>query len=328
MKKTPWVWAGLALLTPVVGLKGQVAGGNHAEISDVSARVTCPDCSIELRHSVRIGAPGSAGELYAQPLAVLRLPRGGFLVSESQGGRLLAFEESGGFLKIVASRGQGPQEILAPGPLVAIGGDSVAVVDFENGRFAILDPDSLAVARTVRIDVRLTGGLAEFEGHRVFSNGISDEPSRMGLPIHLIDLGEDPVEVQSFGSPDGLAIYPHRQERSISFGGGIFGPSIGRSISWRNGTGPRAGDFKRYASVRLGLKLLPKAGWGSRTHLRNHACRHSGWTLRNDFGFSASGRLSTGRTLGHTSVPWRGAGNCLGLRDPIMKRCSQHRLRL
>ena len=201
-------------------VQGQVLVGSHSEVIDVSPELACPACSIQLTHVTRLGNPGGEGEFFSQPLSVSGLPKGGFLVSESQGGRLLSFHETGEFREAVGRPGAGPGEIGAPGPIAGIGGDSLVVVDYANGRLAVLDGNSLTIGRTVRINVGLAQGIASFRGHRVILTGPSFDPERIGLPLHTMDLSEKSPPIASFGSVDGLAVDRYQQERSISSRGG------------------------------------------------------------------------------------------------------------
>lgn len=206
----------LAAATPT---QGQVPVIRHATVVDVPTKVLCGDCSIHLTHAVRLGTGSGAGEFYSRPFAVSRLPNVGFAVTESEGGRLLVYGEAGDFRKVVGRAGEGASELSGPGPMAVIGGDSVAVVDFGNGRMAILDPVSLTISRTVRFDVSLAMEMGAFRGHQILLTGASSHPSRIGLPIHSIDLSEDPIQIHSFGSIDGLVIDRYQQERVLASNG-------------------------------------------------------------------------------------------------------------
>lgn len=82
------------------------------------------------------------GIIFGNPLQVLELPGGRFLLLTSGGGPPRVFDSTGAFLRYAGGSGRGPGEFLRPSRALAVADDSLAVLDPGQSRAVVLSPDS------------------------------------------------------------------------------------------------------------------------------------------------------------------------------------------
>lgn len=151
--------------------------------------VSCDACSIELEHVQRIGSLDGSGFLESPPNVVVRKADGRFVVQVPGVLRVMVFEPDGGYERDLARKGQGPRDLEAPGVLLSLPGDSLAVFDSGNARITIYDPQ-LRWVRTGRNPVPHALDAVVLDDGQLVVNGPVPTPEGIGLPLHVLAFSE------------------------------------------------------------------------------------------------------------------------------------------
>ncbi len=110
------------------------------------------------------------------------------------------YEPSGMFLKSIGRKGVGPGEFRFPGPMLAGGGDSVAVFDASNGRITVLD-SALAPRRHISLPWQVMNPVVVTWPTVIVGSAIRDQRAAAPDPLQIISLaGPDAAVTKTFGS--------------------------------------------------------------------------------------------------------------------------------
>lgn len=170
---------------------------------------TCPACEIQFSHVVRLGSTDGKDAMWAVPLDVIRIGTDYILVSETENGRLLLYDTDGNIVDTYEKRGEGPQELGGGGRMARLGPTSVAFIDWNNGRFAIIEAGSgkVVVSRTVRVtesmpfqvfsyDESSVIGVDSYAGWAEGSRGAALKIYHLGESVARIDTSFDVVSTR------------------------------------------------------------------------------------------------------------------------------------
>jgi hypothetical protein len=154
----------------------------------------CAACRIHLTRVMVLGAE-SDSDHFTRPTSVTVDSRGRvFLVDQVQGGRVMAYDQEGRFLKLLARRGLGPGELSRVQALAIDAADTIHVFAQSH---SVWDPNltfvrarALATVGHVNSALLVSGGLAVIQGE-------ISTPDAVGQPLHVLD-GTNTV-LRSFG---------------------------------------------------------------------------------------------------------------------------------
>jgi len=174
----------------------------HGTQTVVPEAATCASCEVVAVSAVPLGRGDDLSVPYC-PIDIAEDSLGRFWVTFPYGEMPRVFRPDGGFVGVVGREGEGPQEFKAPVGVVALPGDSVAVLDPSNGRIPVVGSD-LSVRRLIS---RLPP-LSDLEliswPDSVLGMGIVYTPAAVGHPLHLVHLGGAEVRlIRSFGNDQG-----------------------------------------------------------------------------------------------------------------------------
>jgi hypothetical protein len=110
---------------------------------------------------------------------------------------IVVFDSAGRLTTRFGRSGSGPGEYEHIAAVVIGPGDSLHVVDGRN-RHTVLVPDTWEAARVQQLPATLRS-IITLQGDRLVANGIVPTEERVGLPLHVVDMG---TFVRSFGSSD------------------------------------------------------------------------------------------------------------------------------
>lgn len=165
-------------------------------VTQVLRDQACQGCRIELTRLARIGDIDGDGMLEAQPTMVQLDSRGRvFIAVAPPSPPPYVFDPHGRFVTRIGRRGKGPNEYSLPNAILVGPGDSVHVLDSQNGRRTVLDP-SLRVARSAAhlspsLHVAVTRSNMLLLSTVLFAKGVPHK-------IHILDA--DGAVSRSFGS--------------------------------------------------------------------------------------------------------------------------------
>lgn len=200
-----------------LALIARASAGAQSATVNVSDKLTCPECRIELSPVVKLGGSTEAEGLIAgRGSMVSRDSEGRFFVTLSVNPyEFLVFDKTGRFLRAVGRKGTGPGEFGEIRRVWVGPGDSLHVFDFT--RYTVLTPN-FAYVRAVPIADLSWDAIFSPSGSvvRQTDSGI---PGRVGYPLHLISADgtirrtfgtEKPVRIPRNGYGDHRAIAASR----------------------------------------------------------------------------------------------------------------------
>ncbi|NIM51793.1 MAG: hypothetical protein GTN62_12635 [Gemmatimonadales bacterium] len=120
-----------------------------------------------------------------QVSGVARLPSGGIVVGNGGTRELRFFDASGRFLKAVGRKGGGPGEFEGLGALGIVGGDSIAVYDWNLHRVSVFDAaGNFGRSFTIQMSGGSPFGLGPFDdGSWLFTTSFTFAPSRVSMVV-------------------------------------------------------------------------------------------------------------------------------------------------
>ena len=195
----------LALASPWFSTSAQILPGTP-DVFAVPNDPECSRCEIQLRHVLRIGSTDGPDALWAIPSDVVRLEDGLFLVTETEGGRLLLYNLEGKLLDAFDKRGEGPRELGGGGRVSKLGGTSVLFTDWANGRFAEIEVGrgKISVERTLRADQQLPMRVFPVDSVQVVGvNTYSRMPDGSRRALHSLHVGPEEVVTRESFDPVG-----------------------------------------------------------------------------------------------------------------------------
>jgi hypothetical protein len=207
-----------ALLATAVALLLHGAAQAQTLVPD---NVSCPSCQILVRTDARLGTADGPGSLLGIPGFVGVDAQSRFWVM-SWDHLPLIFDRTGRFVRELGRQGAGPQEFGDAASMFTIPGDSIVVLDPDNGRVAVVSPD-LRITRTMRMPARFNGATVNQWPGTVLLRGRLTPRSRAnpqgGPPLHIASFIADQVTIRSsFGIEPGEGEYASRINSSFRAG--------------------------------------------------------------------------------------------------------------
>lgn len=189
----------IAWCTLGIAFNGSAGIPLEGQSVDLDEYDLCAECIVTTELVTRLGEGPLAESFIAG--AVAPLANGGYVVAPVGSTRASLHSPDGSLTQFIGRDGQGPGEFLSLGR-VGVVGDTVLLSDLQRGRLIrylasgeFLDEVLLSPADGLFVPV----------GGRVIVMARSDRsPSRVGRPLHRVDLEENGGDVQSFGG-DGRA---------------------------------------------------------------------------------------------------------------------------
>jgi hypothetical protein len=165
----------------------------------VALRVGCPTCRVDVQTLLRIGAEGPLdAQFERRPAHAIRLANGRLMFAQIPPS---VFDAAGHFVSRLGREGSGPGEFRSVDALLRGPGDSLHIIDLQNGmRRSVFSPTGLFV-RSVTMPV-LTVLTESLESGLFVQNGTGRVPGQVGHPLHVFSRSEPtfpPHEQRSSG---------------------------------------------------------------------------------------------------------------------------------
>jgi hypothetical protein len=178
-----------------------VPGTLAAQDANVSTKIACATCSIDVSAVVRLVAPERSGTSFTTSSRVVRAQDGGYYVSPLATVGVMVFDRDGRYVKVIASQeGKGPGE-MGRGGLLHVqpgGGDTLVIYDQINSRRSVFLRSGQYLASS---PVPRSSSYVPMSGGRLAFFRSSADPAHAGLTIHVADSAG--ANVKSFGLTEG-----------------------------------------------------------------------------------------------------------------------------
>lgn len=181
-----------ALLVPGLGAQQRLL---------IPEPVACSTCRIVVSDSVALR--DSSERAAVAPVTVRRDPSGRYWVFRTDEPLAHLYSAQGRFVNVVGRSGSGPGEYRGAYDVLALPGDSLLVLDFNERRGTVLDA-SLRAVRTIPLTLAPRNAIVAAWPGVILANASGAQDAGASRSLRVLDFSRSPVAtVREFGPPDG-----------------------------------------------------------------------------------------------------------------------------
>jgi hypothetical protein len=179
-----------------LALAGEAAA---QRVVDIPRQPGCRGCTIEVQRVAVLGEADGPGIIESEFTMGVADSRGRYFLYHAYAPEVKAYDANGRFIKRLGGTGRGPGEFNGVGVVRVTAGDTVHLFDGNNLTHSVFSP-ALQFVRSTALEIMPQIHAVPLGGDRVVLGVALRSPSRVGLPLHLVEGGR---VVRSFGSVRG-----------------------------------------------------------------------------------------------------------------------------